>query len=591
MIHIGDCREVMATMDAESVDAVVTDPPYGLEFMGKEWDSFKTGRSAKYSKGGSIDTEAMARQSGKGGAGPSYVNRPAKRCTNCGKQQWSGSPCECDEPRWIMDNSPLHAFQAWSETWAREAFRVLKPGGHLLAFGGTRTAHRMVCAIEDAGFEIRDQIVWMYGSGFPKSLDVGKAIDRKRQDDVRPVCRFLAAHMGLLRITDIVKALGFAGNGDHGVSAWFREDHVGPRVPTWDQWLSLKSLLGFDDTMDAEVWRLNGRKGQPEHERPDRVVSHPGNNSVFQPTQRVIDAGTPVTDLARRWDGWGTALKPAHEPIVVARKPLIGTVAANVARYGTGALNIDASRIGGDYETRDRNTDGGHSMFGLGAGGGAFVPASGRWPSNVILSHSPDCRDGVCVEGCPVRLLDEQSGERPSGFRPNRPNHKGGDTRPSGFAMTKMGDTYADQGGSSRFFLNLSWQPGELDEAARFIYTAKASRRERNAGLEGMPPLPNQTLAGGEFRPNGRNATSRTAVGQNHHPTVKPIALMRYLVRLVTPPDGLILDPFAGSGTTGIAASLEGFRFVGIEQDAGYAEIARRRIANATPPLLAMVAD
>ncbi len=162
----GDCIALMPTVG--QVDAIVTDPPYGLEFMGKEWDSFKVGRSAKYAVGGALEREAVARRSGKGGAGPVFVKRAAKRCGKCGKQAWSGSPCRCGAPEWQVDNSPLLAFQAWGEQWARAAYGALKPGGYLLAFGGTRTHHRIWCAIEDAGFVIQDTIMWLYGSGFPK---------------------------------------------------------------------------------------------------------------------------------------------------------------------------------------------------------------------------------------------------------------------------------------------------------------------------------------------------------------------------------------------------------------------------------------
>jgi len=305
-LHHGDCRDIMATMDASSVDAIVTDPPYGLAFMGKDWDHGVPG----------------------------------------------------------------------VEFW-REALRVAKPGAHLLAFGGTRTFHRLACAIEDAGWEIRDTIMWVYGSGFPKSHDVSKAID---------------------------KAAGETG----------------------------------------------------------------------------------------QWSGWGTALKPAYEPIIVARKPLCGTVAENVLRHGTGALNIDGCRAGA------------------------------RWPANVI-------HDGV------------------------------------------------------------------MHEHGRYFYCAKASLADREDGLEGLEPQRvargssnnltqwvNGTRSYDDLDPRSKGLA---IIRCNHHPTVKPTELMRYLVRLVTPPGGVVLDPFCGSGSTGRGAILEGMSFIGIDLDAEYLEIARRRINACLTPM------
>lgn len=386
-LHQGDCLEIMSTMPDNSVDAIVTDPPYELGFMGKGWDKSGIANSV--------------------------------------------------------------------EMW-REALRVLKPGGHLLAFSGSRTYHRMVCAIEDAGFEIRDQIMWLYGSGFPKSLDVSKAID---------------------------KAAG-----------------------------AEREVIG----------------GNPNH----RAVSGVGYDGVYQggnTGSAFITA--PATDAARQWQGWGTALKPAHEPICVARKPLVGTVTANVLEYGTGALNIDGCRVsvsdGDDIYAKNPNTKGGFghagaSVYGDSHGAPVYNPAAGRWPANVI-------HDG--------------SEEVVAGF----PNSNG-----SGKARTlKRGKRNGDGFG-------MSDQHGELRDAgtgsaARFFYCAKASKCDRDEGLE----------------------------GRNYHPTVKPTALMRYLVRLVTPPGGIVLDPFMGSGSTGKAAMLEGFRFVGIDMTPEYVEIAQARIQHA----------
>ena len=283
----GDCVELMRAMPDCSVDSIVTDPPYELGFMGKAWD----------------------------GAGIAY------------------------------------SLAMWGE-----ALRVLKPGGHLLAFGGTRTYHRMACAIEDAGFEIRDSIHWVYGSGFPKSLNVGKAIDKRRDDKepVRVVCRWLRSRIEESEhsVRSIADRFGFH---PRMVEHWAaRDTDSQPSLPTWEQWEQLRGLLAFGDEMDAEVWRLNGRKGTPGEAWGQReVVGTKGSTLLAvapgegrDRSQVELDVTTAATDEARRWEGWGTALKPAHEPIVVARKPLSGTVAGNVLAWGTGGMNIDGCRVG-----------------------------------------------------------------------------------------------------------------------------------------------------------------------------------------------------------------------------------------------------
>ena len=336
------------------------------------------------------------------------------------------------------DNSGIAYNQ---DLWA-ECLRVLKPGGHLLAFSGSRTYHRMVVAIEDSGFEIRDQIMWLYGSGFPKSLDVSKAIDKAA---------------GAER-----EVIGISNNGIAGGTG----EHAG---------------------------------------EPGKY----GFNEKFQIT-------APATPEAQQWQGWGTALKPAHEPIVVARKPLIGTVANNVLTYGTGALNIDGSRVGTSGGTVGVPNGKSIKQSGRTMSGGEQSQVTieqinaGRWPANVI-------HDG----------LDEE------------------------------------------------W--------SRFFYCAKASKSERNAGLDlGEFPLRNYTEAN---KMGGAGDTMLTGSGnprdsrkQNFHPTVKPLALMRYLIKLVTPPNGIVLDPFLGSGTTAVAATLEGFDWIGCEMTEDYWPIIEARV-------------
>jgi site-specific DNA-methyltransferase (adenine-specific) len=368
-IYHGDCLEIMATLDANSIDAIVTDPPYGLAFMGKRWD---------------YDVPSVA-------------------------------------------------------IWA-ECLRVLKPGGHLLAFAGTRTQHRMAVRIEDAGFEIRDMIAWVYGSGFPKSLDVSKAID---------------------------KAAG----------------------------------------TEREVVGIAGRSGSA---RACMAGDFAGGE---------YHATAPATPEAQQWAGWGTALKPALEPITMARKPLTGTVAANVLEHGTGAINVDGCRVahGDDVDmtaVQRQQAEGTGIAVGKGFVGsilGKEVPMykpGGRWPANLIHDGSEEV----------VRLTGS---------------------------------------------------------AARFFYCAKASKRDRNEGLETF-----DVKRVNDGRASGLSSgmpEKAMAAQQNHHPTVKPTDLMRYLCRLVTPPGGVVLDPFMGSGSTGKAAMLEGFGFIGIEREADYVEIARAR--------------
>jgi site-specific DNA-methyltransferase (adenine-specific) len=382
-IRHGDCREVMAAMDAGSVDAIVSDPPYGLSFMGKGWDH--------------------------------------------------GVP----------------GVEFWTE-----AMRVAKPGAHLLAFGGTRTYHRLACAIEDAGWGIRDCVMWVYGSGFPKSHDVSKAIDK-------------------------------AAGAEREVVG--RSPHSANR----------KAKAGA-------IW------GDTEEE-PVRNIT------------------APATDAARQWDGWGTALKPAWEPVIVARKPLCGTVAENVLRHGTGGINVDGCRVEGSWTTW-RRADGsinaevagfasGH-IYGDGNSHRNPEHPSGRWPANLIHDGSDEV----------VGLFPQTTSGRLG------VGHGAGNSFGVGNSDKKPMAINSEYGGDS-------------GSAARFFYCAKASKADRGSG--------------------------------NAHPTVKPTALMRYLCRLVTPPGGLVLDPFCGSGSTGKAAVLEGFRFIGIEREAEYVEIAKARIAAA----------
>ena len=413
-IYHGDCREVMRTLDPESVDSIVSDPPYGLSFMGKGWDH--------------------------------------------------GVP----------------GVEFWTE-----ALRVAKPGAHLLAFGGTRTYHRLACAIEDAGWEIRDCVMWVYGSGFPKSHDVSKAIDKAAGAEREVV--------GQPYMVPNAKA-------------------VNPH------------FVGIADKRDDA------------------------------PPEIEYCATAPATDAARQWSGWGTALKPAWEPIIVARKPLCGTVAENVLTHGTGGINVDGCRVGTDAGWSYPNGRGGSGWHGRESLSRnldkPIAASSGRWPANVIHDGSDEV----------VGLFPQANG---NGNKQLLSREGGTKNAFAGFpgGRSDAGMGRADSG-----------------SAARFFYCAKASKKDRDDGLEGFAPA--KTNDGRKV--DADNAYQRVATERaNIHPTVKPTALMRYLCRLVTPPGGVVLDPFTGSGSTGKAAIMEGFRFIGIEREAEYVEIAKARIGAA----------
>jgi len=385
-LHHGDCLEVLRSMPDCSVDSIVTDPPYGLSFMGKKWD---------------YDVPSV-------------------------------------------------------DVWV-ECLRVLKPGGHLLAFAGTRTQHRMAVRIEDAGFEIRDMIAWVYGSGFPKSLDVSKAID---------------------------KAAGVE-----------------------------REVIGKDKNWGAS----KGENGK----------------SAYGDYAGGWDITAPATDAAKQWQGWGTALKPALEPITVARKPLVGTVAENVLQYGTGAINVDGGRVeASDQKQLEKNWNRNQS-------------SSKDGVINYVAQKEIDLRDYKSTGRWPANFIHDGSEE-----------------------ATDL-----------------------LKDSARFFYCAKASKADRDAGLDGFPTKTAAELTGRKENSRGLsgseiygNSTNPFANGgsveprANHHPTVKPTDLMRYLCRLVTPPNGIVLDPFNGSGSTGCAAVLEGFQYIGIEREAEYIAISEKRI-------------
>ena len=515
----GDCVDLMRAMPECSVDSIVCDPPYGLEFMGKEWDRLIDDRS----------------------------QHDHKRPENRGQ---TASPFIAAK---VTYRAGMEA-QAWHEAWAREALRVLKPGGHLLAFGGTRTYHRMACAIEDAGFEIRDSIHWVYGSGFPKSLNVGKAID-KRGGSVPGFERFRDDVKTAMKRNGVSRSTVQDALGNFMLSHYLTAGSQ-PAVPNLRDYIIIRDTVGLGEKWDEQFL--------PEAER--EVVGKTTSTYGYQQDGERWDKDhfltAPATDEARRWEGWGTALKPAHEPVVVARKPLQGTVAGNVLAWGTGGLNIDGCRVGTD-DTRSKT---GSSALGIMNDDG-WKPkdviggsAQGRWPANIVL------------DGAAAAALDQQSG--PAGSNSTTPGTRAASDVFGGWGR-QGGDTHDTRasGGASRFFTQADFGPDDWP----FVYQAKPSKRERNAGLDGLPERPASERYETISTLNADHQQRLPAA--NHHPTVKPVALMRHLVRLVTPPGGTVLDPFAGSGTTLVAAVLEGMNAIGCEMTDEYLPIIEGRVA------------
>jgi transcriptional regulator with XRE-family HTH domain len=404
---------------------------------------------------------------------------------------------------------------------------VLKPGGHLLAFAGTRTQHRMAVRIEDAGFEIRDMIAWVYGSGFPKSLDVSKAID-KRGGNAHLTAEIGAALKAARKLRGITAAEADRSYcGGATLWSWYEGRPAGQQMPTADVMARVAAdwpeLRRYADLIAEAERDLVGQQSAT------RLAVAPGQGNDRSSTR--LDITAPSTPEAQQWAGWGTALKPALEPITVARKPLTGTVAANVLEHGTGALNIDSCRVEGAPPSVPQpsfNSPTGR-IYGMKAGegrNGEMSQATGRWPANLIHDGSDEV----------LALFPQASGSKP-------------------WVRRAPSQSVAHGGG-----LGVGPQVGHDDtgSAARFFYCAKASKADRSEG--------------------------------NTHPTVKPTDLMRYLCRLVTPPGGIVLDPFMGSGSTGKAAVLEGFRFIGIERDPAYLDIARSRIVADAKQLPLLVA-
>lgn len=448
MVNIicADCADELKKIPDNFIDAVVTDPPYGLS---KEPDIAEVMRH--WINGDDYN------HSGKGFMGKTW-----------------------------------DSFVPGPSVW-KEVLRVLKPGGYAAVFAGTRTQDLMSIALRFAGFEIRDTIMWVYGSGFPKSLDVSKALDRKLGATRKVIDKKTTKSGGMARLMKTNVEQGF---------------------------------------------------------RPTDYYEETGN--IFEITE-------PASDIARKYSGYGTALKPAYEPIIIARKPLIGTVAENVLEYGTGGINIDGCRVPVDEtadasqtRTMNRNKRENNDGWGMSTVTGdvpQVVGENGRWPANIIHDGNKEV-----LAGFPIT--------KPS--KPHAGDGKPLDTRNQGWGFKRMPSALSDGGGS----------------AARFFYCAKTTQKDRNEGLEELELK--QYSHDGRNKPIDNAYQRNSSEAKNHHPTVKPTVLMRYLIRLVTPPDGTVLDPFMGSGSTGKAAVMEGFGFVGIEKEEEYVNIARSRIESQT---------
>ena len=459
-ILCGDSLEVLKDFEDNYFDSVVTDPPYGLSFMGKKWDY--------------------------------------------------------DVPQ--------------VELW-KEVYRVLKPGGHILSFVGSRTYHRMAVNIEDAGFEIRDMLGWLYGSGFPKSHNIGKAVDKLDAKELRIKRK--------IKFTKWLKSTGVTVNDlnkelrknnliteKSSGAMHFLDIKSQPAIPTLEMFNCFKHLIPkppkeiMNLILERTVESENFKNREVVGKKTSGIGTAFGEGEWKSGKAEEVDITIPKTEQAKQWEGWGTALKPAHEPIVMARKPFNTSVAENVLTHGTGGINIDECRVGTDGGTKKIDTENCRESlgkYGDGLNGGKVQSLNeGRFPANIIHDGSEE-----------VLEIFPETGKATASFRGDR----AGVNTPFGGKDSFRG--HNDNGRS----------------VARFFYCAKASKAERNMGDN-----------------------------KNHHPTVKPIKLMEYLVRLVTPKEGIVLEPFVGSGTTLIACKQQGFNYIGIEREQEYCDIAEARL-------------
>ena len=550
-IYQGDCLKVLKDFPDNYVDSIVTDPPYGLEFMGKEWDKFGI-------------SEARAKRLTTNY--PSDLSRGSKGLPEKGRYS-------------EMTIKEKSAFQEFIYQWATEALRVLKPGGYLLSFGGTRTYHRMACAIEDAGFEIRDMLCWAYGQGFPKSLNVWKQLKKecicgnmeayeKRIQSQRTLGKKETEYyLRFLQEANLSQTLG--SRKEQGeilqsqlrgtkLSGTLQDNQQGEKSekriengkePSLERRSDLQKTKGQLQgseicqmpekvSKNGEERRLHNATQVSDGSTPKQTTSEDGSGASHRPQSEQQQYREPCA-FCKQWGtqatrtyGIGTALKPSIEPICMARKPLSEkSVASNVLKWKTGGINIDESRV--DYTSEKDKKEG----------------------QSARKSNAKTCFDNFT--GKKPNYFDRSERSELQGRFPANLIHDGSDEVVRGCF------------------------PGN---ASRFFYCAKASKAERNMGCEGLEKKQmgrNQSsLDGGKMLTGSGNERSNTK--KNNHPTVKPLSLMCYLVKLVTPPKGICLDPFIGSGTTGIACFKEEFNYIGIEMEEDYVRIARARIKAAT---------
>ena len=475
-LMLGDCLERLKELEDNSIDSIVTDPPYGISFMSSKWD---------------YDVPSV-------------------------------------------------------EIW-KECFRVLKPGGHLLSFSSPRTYHRMAVNVEDAGFEIRDQIMWVYGSGFPKSLNVGKAIDKRGGNNLLALeISQKLKEARIKRNITLKQADEMFCNGSTNYS-WYEGRPKGIRIPEPEEfkkiviaWPEMQEYYDKTFPADRPVVDVVSKA-----RNIDSSYAIPGLGS--ETTYVDLEITEASTEEAKQWEGWGTALKPAHEPIVLARKPFMGDVASNVLEHGTGALNISGCRVGDDEITINKLEE--WSGFGEKIKPDyTSTTNTGRWPANFIHDGSEEVINNFPNTGSST---------------PSEKNKNGGEFPEDN--TIKLGLKEIRRTGFQ-----------DSGSAARYFYCAKANKKDRNEGCEDLEEK--QYSSDGRETPIENAYQRNKSVSSNNHPTVKPTDLMRYLCRLITPKNGIVLDPFMGSGSTGKAAMLEDFKFVGIELSEEYMNIAEKRI-------------
>ena len=612
----GDCLEEMKKLPENSIDAVITDPPYGLVSIAKRW----SGKNVKNTPGMETNEGSVWARKAKGFMG----------------KEWDGSGIEYNVELW------------------KECLRVLKPGGYVLAFGGTRTCHKLTTAIEDAGFEIRDMIAWVYGSGFPKSLNIGKAVDKLRvgSDKLQEFAELIKSKREEKKISQS-EADKFICGGTTMYSFFEGRKDKPLYFPNNKHYKKMKEMFGLDDKWDGFVLETN-----------EKIIGYEDGDYGFQKNGQRWNKDKKVVELSDRaseYEGWGTALKPALEPITVARKPLSEkTVAENVLKWGTGGIAIDACRVPlsyaehecdgnnackdpshkDDQKNHKQNIE--HQDESV-----SSQPRQNDHLSNDAsdvqnLKSAQDCQDycSVCrrpydehphseevgdLKSQPLRCdahgllfrpcdkhdnrlnqsnsynlkvnelhtnninIDKKS-QAPQGRFPANLIHSGEDEVVDLFPDTKSGGGNKGnvKDGTGMFGNGKAFETDYVEpnsgSASRFFYCAKASKSERNRGCEGLEEK--QTVGGGggigDYLDDVNSASgkygSEKAPAKNNHPTVKPIALMEYLVKLVSREGATVLDPFMGSGSTGVACKNLNRKFIGIEKEEEYIKIAEARI-------------